>query len=496
MSDEQTPPPPALRLKPRLRPDAPAAGAEGAPSAPTPEAATPPAGAAPATPGKIRFKPRLAAGAAPAPAPVEPVAPAAPPEPPLEPAAIVPEPAPSPVVPPPPPPAPPPAAPAAEAPAGSAPGAPRVKLKARISTPPPSLPTVPAPAPAAAIPAVIPAVIPAIPPPAIAPEPAAAVIPPIAPPAPEVGAPPAESAAGGEPAKFKLKPKGGPAMIGGIPIAPQPAADGTKAPPPFPVVAPAAKSGRTAPPIPHVLVKAEVAEPEAPLRLPLGGKAKAKRGKRLAILGGVAVVVLGTAGFFAYKIYLGAEPPPPPPITKKKAAPAAAPAPAAAATAAAAAPADPNKPAVGGPTPSETLNNLARAPAQIINNAKTTINNAAQGRQASIEEVAASDPASQAPKAAAPATNTATAVRGLSPGIGATTEVQAGAEATVAFRAYVANVKIGGVVVTRAIINNKLTRAGETVDNQLGITFEGYDPDTKLLTFRDRSGATVSRKYP
>lgn len=275
-------------------------------------------------------------------------------------------------------------------------------------------------------------------------------------------------------------------MIGGIPIAaPQPAASGEagKAPPPFPVVAPPGKSSKTTPPIPHVVVKAEVAEPEAPVRLPLGGKAKAQRAKRLALFGGVGLVVLGAAGYFGYTFYFGAEPPPPPPVVKK-AAPATAPA--AAATA----------PAAPGPTPSETLNALAKAPGQIVNNAKATINNAAQGRQAAIEEVAGAEPAAKAGTPPPPATNTATAVRGVAPGLSATTEVQAGSEATVAFRAYVANVKIGGVVVTRAIINNKLTRAGELVDNTLGITFEGYDPDTKLLTFRDRSGVVVSRKYP
>ena len=40
-----------------------------------------------------------------------------------------------------------------------------------------------------------------------------------------------------------------------------------------------------------------------------------------------------------------------------------------------------------------------------------------------------------------------------------------------------------------------MAREGETVDSGLGIVFDGVDAERKLLIFKDKSGATVSRKY-
>ena len=47
----------------------------------------------------------------------------------------------------------------------------------------------------------------------------------------------------------------------------------------------------------------------------------------------------------------------------------------------------------------------------------------------------------------------------------------------------------------RALINGKVTRAGQTVDEELGITFNGLDVEHKLLLFSDRTGATTSKHY-
>ena len=40
-----------------------------------------------------------------------------------------------------------------------------------------------------------------------------------------------------------------------------------------------------------------------------------------------------------------------------------------------------------------------------------------------------------------------------------------------------------------------MSRSGETVDVGLGIIFEGVDPVKRHLLFKDKSGATVARKY-
>jgi hypothetical protein len=95
-----------------------------------------------------------------------------------------------------------------------------------------------------------------------------------------------------------------------------------------------------------------------------------------------------------------------------------------------------------------------------------------------------------------PVTAPATGSKTLAPGVAATTALEAVPEASVPFKNFVSSAKISGVVATRAIINGRLTRAGEIVEANLGISFEGYDNDRKQLLFKDRSGALVARKYP
>jgi hypothetical protein len=84
----------------------------------------------------------------------------------------------------------------------------------------------------------------------------------------------------------------------------------------------------------------------------------------------------------------------------------------------------------------------------------------------------------------------------VAPGLAATLE--AVAEASAAFRTFVANARVSGVFQgnpSRAVINGKLARVGETVDANLGITFAGVETERRNLIFKDKSGATVSRKY-
>ncbi len=71
-------------------------------------------------------------------------------------------------------------------------------------------------------------------------------------------------------------------------------------------------------------------------------------------------------------------------------------------------------------------------------------------------------------------------------------------EAVPAFRSFVANAKVTGVIVGtpgKIILNGRLARAGDMVEPALGVTFEGIDGDRKLLVFRDKSGAVVTKKY-
>lgn len=348
------------------------------------------------------------------------------------------------------------------------------------------------------------------------------VPPPVTPPSPVLDGPASTANAGGaEPGKFKLKPKvpsvppAAPApqaaaatpnplqgATAGAPPAPPISTAGAvpptgpavtnagapKAPPPFPVVAPPA-GAKPPSAVPHVTVKSEV--PPAERETPVIAATGKRKNTRLALLALAAVLVLGGAGFYAWQTFLAA--PPVPIVVKKAPAPVITPKASPAATATPA----PNTPAG---TPSETLNKIAHAPANAIQKAQDAIAARRESGQSRVDAAAAGldlpdKPAVPAPGSAG-TTMTTSGSRAVAPGVTASTELQAAAEASPAFKSFVANAKVSGVVATRAIINGRLTRAGETIDAGQGITFEGYDSEKNQLLFKDRSGATVSRRYP
>lgn len=222
--------------------------------------------------------------------------------------------------------------------------------------------------------------------------------------------------------------------------------------------------------------------------------AKKKRAIPKVALLGAAAVVLAAGGFFAWQ-QLASPPPPPPPPPRK--------APVKAATKA--------TPPTGGaaattsaPTPSDTLNAVAKAPVNAINKAKDVVAARAAGGQADVSAITPGDEVANKPAAPeqkpASALKSVSTVTSLSPGVSATADMEAAAEASPAFRSFVANAKIGGVaqVGTRLatmIINGRLARAGETVDSGLGIIFEGIDSEKRNLIFKDKGGAVVTRRY-
>ena len=92
----------------------------------------------------------------------------------------------------------------------------------------------------------------------------------------------------------------------------------------------------------------------------------------------------------------------------------------------------------------------------------------------------------------------APAIGQVGPGAKDASPGSATAEATPAFRSFVADAKISGVfqgTPPRAFINGRLVRLGEVVDSSLGIRFDSIDPKTKNIVFKDSSGATVARRY-
>jgi hypothetical protein len=275
----------------------------------------------------------------------------------------------------------------------------------------------------------------------------------------------------------------------------------------------APKSGKTAPPIPHVSLKTEPPEPEKE-PAPFDVRAVAKKKRVVFLAAGIAaVIVLGGISFVAYRMLLTPTPVPPPPAAKTKVpAPTAAKAPTAAAPVAAATTA-PATPAAAAPaTPSATLNSLAHVPVNAINKAQGAIDARRASGQSNLDAAvtgqeladkpavaAPSVTAPSVPSAPAPKPANATAKTSITRGISATTELESAAvEASPEFRSFVANAKISGVfqgTPARAFINGRMARAGDTIDLTLGIIFETIDPAKRHLTFKDKSGAMVSRKY-
>ncbi len=459
MSDESPQP---LRLKPRVRPPAEAAPAGETPPPPVPASPVEPAPAASTPPAandtgasKLRLKPKLA---------VEPAAPAAPAEP------VVPKPAP--VIP----------AVAAE------PAADRPRLKPRLSVEPAAAaqPETPVAAPE-----------PASPPPA---EPVAET----PPPAPA----PAEPAAG-DGVKFKLKPKG----AGTTP--PIPAAPAAGAPPVAPAgessPAPAADAGapvvkskapkniKILPPVVHIRAAEGADEKElaASVARPLPPHAKYKR--KLILAGSMlALLILAGGGYYGW-LMLNEPPPVPPPAAKPTT------------------PAVIKKPEAN--TPSETLNKLASMPGAMIDKAQDAIaakrtqeqnridglgvdadtgNKPAAPTPPQAQDTTAKPYTTYAPTGSTGPTLTRTSSE-IAPGVTATTsEVMAGAEASQAFRSLVGALKISGVFQgnpPRARINDRVFRKGEIVDVPLGVVFDSLETDKKMIVFKDRTGATVSRRY-
>lgn len=66
------------------------------------------------------------------------------------------------------------------------------------------------------------------------------------------------------------------------------------------------------------------------------------------------------------------------------------------------------------------------------------------------------------------------------------------------FIAFVESARIGGVFQgspARAFVNGRTVRAGETIDERLGVVFVGLDDSRLRLIFRDATGAEIIRKF-
>jgi hypothetical protein len=108
-------------------------------------------------------------------------------------------------------------------------------------------------------------------------------------------------------------------------------------------------------------------------------------------------------------------------------------------------------------------------------------------------------PAAARPVAVAPPPPPGPPELKLPGGIVLTNSSPAGAPpASAPFMYWVAGLSISGVsnsTPARFLMNNKLVREGDEVNKQLSITFDHLDGAAKLIYFRDKDGAIVTRSY-
>ncbi|MBI5381457.1 MAG: hypothetical protein HZA31_06115 [Opitutae bacterium] len=252
--------------------------------------------------------------------------------------------------------------------------------------------------------------------------------------------------------------------------------------------------------------------PEPPAK-PVAKAPRMNKRTLLLVVAGLVVVLLGGV---AYRLFMDSPPPPPPPkpvVKSVKPAPAAStpaptPAPAAASPAPSAA-----APAI---TPSATMNQLATVPKKAIdktqdvvaarrNSEQARVDAMVEGRDVPDQRAISGPPPSQGmPPAATTApkpapVQVASASTTIAPGVTATSnEVLAVPAASAEFRRFVSNAVIKGVFQgsqPRAHLNGRIVRAGEVIDQSLGIVFDSVDADKKTITFSDSTGAKVTRKY-
>jgi len=343
--------------------------------------------------------------------------------------------------------------------------APRLRLKPKLAADVAPAPATPAAPPVA---------------PAIGPAPEAETIPPVAdlpqPPA-SVPAVSVETDRPAETPKFRLKSS---APESALPTPPPPvplvAAPKVGAPAPFSVIAEATRGPKSFPP-PVPPSPASDASPGESIPPPVAKRRPPVIG-RGTVLAFVAVVAVsgGIVGYLSFTMP-AAEPLPPP------------------------------KPVLAAPAKAPTSTPAAKpttAPGQAVDKARATVATNARRIDGQNEIVGGESPApvdaasAPTPVAAEPVTPALVTTQ-IAPGVTASSaSMDITGNASAAFRAWVGNARISGVfqgTPARALVNGRAFRAGQSVDDSLGIVLDEIDTTAKTIRFRDRSGATALRRY-
>lgn len=267
--------------------------------------------------------------------------------------------------------------------------------------------------------------------------------------------PPPPPAAGGDKPKVAFKPK--------APGEAPPTEGATAAPPPFPP-----PPGKFPPP-PGVKPASPVAADKAAVAAAGKPASNKSHTAKLAVTGLAAVLVLGAAGMF----FLGGDEPEPTPA-----------------------------PVTSAPTPpqngSPVVDNPQSSQGKAVAKAADVVAKSNEARTLPDDDSLA--PATNESAGATPETPAGTVTADAPAPVTPTPQVEAPKPpppASVAFRAWVQNLRISSVrpgPPARALIGATTYEAGEVVEPRLGIIFEDYNNETRMIIFKDATGAIVERK--
>ena len=225
-----------------------------------------------------------------------------------------------------------------------------------------------------------------------------------------------------------------------------------------------------------------------------GAKPAAKPGKPASVLrkrpaltpiakAGIAIAAIAAlgGGFFAYRIYFAPAPADAPIVLQHVAPP-------------------PKPVVVAAQAATAVAAKVAAAPAKLVDNGLDAIAARRAAEQAKVDAAANGDePTPTPPPDVVPGTESVMAQASVGSDVKANiTRLDTSSAASSDFRAYVANADIGGVFQgspSRALINGRIIREGQVVDDTLGISFERIDAEKKIIFFKDATGAEVSRNY-
>ncbi len=225
-----------------------------------------------------------------------------------------------------------------------------------------------------------------------------------------------------------------------------------------------------------------------------GAKPAAKPGKPASVLrkrpaltpiakAGIAIAAIAAlgGGFFAYRIYFAPAPADLPIVLQHVAPP-------------------PKPVVVAAQAATAVAAKVAAAPAKLVDNGLDAIAARRAAEQAKVDAAASGDePTPTPPPDVVPGTESVMAQASVGSDVKANiTRLDTSSAASSDFRAYVANANIGGVFQgspSRALINGRIIREGQVVDDTLGISFERIDAEKKVIFFKDATGAEVSRNY-